>query len=77
MYATKAKEDITDKYRLVAEPTNASGNYIEGNIEVIYYYRAIPAQVTVHHYIEGTTTKLAEDEGILAALKGFLRSIGF
>ena len=64
MYATKAKEDITDKYRLVAEPTNASGNYIEGNIEVIYYYRAIPAQVTVHHYIEGTTTKLAEDEVI-------------
>ncbi len=63
-YVTSANKDVSKKYRLVEEPANASGNYIEGNIEVIYYYRAIPAKVTVHHYIEGTTTKLAEDEVI-------------
>ena len=61
MYATTAKEGISDSYELVSEPENSSGNYIEGNIEVIYYYKAIPASVLVHHYLEGTTTKLADD----------------
>ena len=61
MYATTARTDISESYELVAEPENASGNYIDGNIEVIYYYKAIPASVIVHHYLEGTTTKLADD----------------
>ncbi len=61
MYATTAKEGISASYELVSEPENSSGNYIEGNIEVIYYYKAIPASVLVHHYLEGTTTKLADD----------------
>ena len=61
MYATVARTDISEGYELVSEPENASGNYIDGNIEVIYYYKAIPALVVVHHYLEGTTTKLADD----------------
>ena len=64
IYATKAVENLSESYELVAEPDNASGTYVDGNIEVIYYYKAIPAVVTVHHYLEGTTTKLADDETI-------------
>ena len=64
MYATTAKEGISDSYELVSEPENSSGNYIEGNIEVIYYYRPVATSVLVHHYLEGTTTKLADDETI-------------
>ena len=64
MYATTAKEGISDSYELVSESENSSGNYIEGNIEVIYYYRPVATSVLVHHYLEGTTTKLADDETI-------------
>ena len=64
MYATTAKEGISDSYELVSEPENSSGNYIEGNIEVNYYYRPVATTVLVHHYLEGTTTKLADDETI-------------
>ena len=61
IYATKARTDISNAYELVSEPSNGSGTYIDGNIEVIYYYRSITTSVLVHHYLEGTTTKLAED----------------
>ena len=64
MYATKIVDNLSEAYELVSDPDNSSGTYIDGNIEVIYYYKTIPATVTVHHYIEGTTTKLAEDETI-------------
>ena len=68
IYATKARTDISNAYELVSEPSNGSGTYIDGNIEVIYYYRSIATSVLVHHYLEGTTTKLAEDvifEGVV------------
>ena len=61
IYATKARTDISNAYELVSEPSNGSGTYIDGNIEVIYYYRSIATSVLVHHYLEGTTTKLADD----------------
>ena len=61
MYASTARTDISEGYELVAEPDNASGTYIDGNIDVIYYYKTIPTSVVVHHYLEGTTTKLTED----------------
>ena len=64
IYATQARADLSEGYELIEEPENASGIYIDGDIEVIYYYRVVPASVLVHHYIEGTTTKLAEDETI-------------
>ena len=61
MYATKSVDNLSERYELVSEPSNGSGTYIDGNIEVIYYYKTIPTSVIVHHYLEGTTTKLAED----------------
>ena len=61
-YATKARTDINENYELVGVPENSSGEYIDGNIEVIYYYKLKDTSVLVHHYLEGTTTKLAEDE---------------
>ena len=66
MYATKQNETLAELYDLVGEPENSSGNYIDGNIEVTYYYKATEAvsSVIVHHYLEGTTTKIAEDETI-------------
>ena len=61
IYATKSVDNLSERYELVSEPSNGSGTYIDGNIEVIYYYKTIPTSVIVHHYLEGTTTKLAED----------------
>ena len=61
IYATKARTDISNAYELVSEPSNGSGTYIDGNIEVIYYYKSLVTSVLVHHYLEGTTTKLADD----------------
>ena len=61
IYATKARTDIDNAYELVSEPSNGSGTYIDGNIEVIYYYKSLATSVLVHHYLEGTTTKLADD----------------
>ena len=60
-YATKPVDDLSEGYELVSEPGNGSGTYVDGNIEVIYYYKSIPTSVIVHHYLEGTTTKLADD----------------
>ena len=61
MYASTARTDISEGYELVSEPDNASGTYIDGNIDVIYYYKTIPTSVVVHHYLEGTTTSLSAD----------------
>ena len=69
IYATQAKTNLSAGYELASEPDNSSGTYINGNIDVIYYYKTIPATVTVHHYLEGTTTKLANDD-IINGLAG-------
>ena len=61
IYATKIVDNLSEGYELSLEPNNGSGTYIDGNIEVIYYYKSIPTSVLVHHYLEGTTTKLADD----------------
>ena len=61
IYATKMVDNLSEGYELSLEPSNGSGTYIDGNIEVIYYYKSIPTSVLVHHYLEGTTTKLADD----------------
>ena len=60
-YATKERGDINEAYELVGIPENSSGEYIDGNVEVTYYYKLKDTSVLVHHYIEGTTTKLADD----------------
>ena len=67
-YVTKAIENVAKGYELASEPSNGSGVFIDGNIEITYYYKALPASVLVHYYLEGTTTKVAEDvtvEGIV------------
>lgn len=38
-YATSARSDIASSYILVGTPDNSSGNYVDGTIEVTYYYR--------------------------------------
>ena len=42
------------------DPT--SGIITKENTKVMYYYEKKPATITVHHYIEGTTTKVHEDD---------------
>ena len=61
IYATKIVDNLSEGYEISLEPSNGSGTYIDGNIEVIYYYKSIPTSVLVHHYLEGTTTKLVDD----------------
>ena len=52
-YETSAKE-ITG-YTLKEEPTNKNGNYIEGNIDVIYYYTKNDGNITENELVkEGT-----------------------
>ena len=52
-YTTNAKE-ITG-YTLKEEPTNKNGNYIEGNIDVIYYYTKNDGNITENELVkEGT-----------------------
>ena len=41
---------------------STSGLVTKEETEVIYYYELKPAAVTVHHYEEGTTTKVHEDD---------------
>ena len=61
-YETEEADDIPDKYELVAEPENKTGEMTEEPIEVIYYYRKKATKVIVHHYEEGTVNALADDE---------------
>ena len=64
IYATKEAENVIDRYELIQIPENASGEYTEDEIVVIYYYRAKDAHVNVHHYLEGTTEKVSDDVSI-------------
>ena len=58
---TTSEASVDSDYELVETPSNASGT-IAGNTTVIYYYKLKTATLTVHHYIEGTTTSLIADE---------------
>ena len=52
IYATRPRADYTDRYELVSStPENASGEFIDGDIVVTYYYRPRPTSVLVHHYL--------------------------
>ena len=61
-YTTSPKLDL-EKYELEKDedgnyviPTNATGTFAPGITEVIYYYEEKAIPLTVHHYIDGTTT---------------------
>ena len=43
-------------------PENATGRFTQEEQHVYYYYNVAPVSLTVHHYLEGTQDKLAEDE---------------
>ncbi len=66
-YTTSPKIDIqnyvlekdTDGEYVI--PDNASGIYTQEQQVIIYYYEAKPVNLIVHHYLEGTETKLEED----------------
>lgn len=60
-YTTNPATDIDSNYELAGTPSNANGT-VSGNITIIYYYKLKTATLTVHHYIEGTTTSLIADE---------------
>ena len=67
-YTTSPNIQIKD-YTLIKDekgdyiiPSNASGTYTEQDQHVYYYYNKTPLKLTVHHYLEGTQEKLAEDE---------------
>ena len=71
-YTTEPKLDLP-KYELIKDengsyilPENATGKYVSGTIEVTYYYEEKQIPLTVHHYIEGTETKVPLQGGGVA-----------
>ncbi len=67
-YTTSPRMDL-NKYELIKDvngeyviPENASGTYGLEEQEIIYEYEDRKVNLIVHHYLEGTTTKLADDE---------------
>ena len=60
-YSTTASSSVPSIYEYVNRTDNHEGT-IKKNEVVNYYYKKKKGVVNVHHYIEGTTTKLANDE---------------
>ena len=60
-YSTTASSSVPNIYEYVSRTDNHEGT-IKKNEVVNYYYKKKKGVVNVHHYIEGTTTKLANDE---------------
>ena len=58
----KEYELVKDSNGEYEVPANAVGTYTEGVQEVNYYYELKDVKLTVHHYLENSETKLAEDE---------------
>ena len=55
---------VDNKYELVSTPDNSNGKISsETPVTVRYIYKLKDAKVTVHHYIEGTTDKVPNNEG--------------
>ena len=57
-------------------PENATGVYGEENIDVYYYYEPRKIDLTIHHYLEGTSNKIVEDEIISIPLEVYLDEDG-
>ena len=71
-YTTSPKLDLSE-YDLEKDvegnyviPENATGVFVPGITEVIYYYETKDIPLTVHHYIEGTTTPVPLKDGGVA-----------
>ncbi len=62
-YSFSAKTDL-GAYEFVESTGNTSGVLTEEVQEATFYYKLRDAKVIVHHYEEGTTIKIADDETI-------------
>ena len=61
---TTVPGSVDNKYELVSTPDNSNGKISsETPVTVHYIYKLKDAKVTVHHYIEGTTDKVPNNEG--------------
>ena len=61
---TTVPEVVDNKYELVSRPDNSNGKISsETPVTVRYIYKLKDAKVTVHHYIDGTTDKVPNNEG--------------
>ena len=61
-FTVKAKTDL-ENYELVSDVSEVNGVFKLEKQEITFYYDLKEAgEVTVHHYIKGTTTKVADDE---------------
>ena len=60
-YATKPKENLVG-YEYVSSTDNTSGKYIDGAIEVIYYYRALKYKYFVNYYEKDTNNLIANQK---------------
>ena len=56
-----SEELLSDEYEFFEVQGETVGTYGDEEIIVTYYYKGKPTSVLVHHYIEGTETKLSED----------------
>ncbi len=65
----KYKEVIVDDPHIIKDGSHVTGTIDQDTIEVIYYYELKPANLIVHHYIDGTTTKLCDDVNVIHKLK--------
>ena len=55
---------VDNKYELVSRPDNSNGKISsETPVTVRYIYKLKDAKITVHHYIDGTTDKVPNNEG--------------
>lgn len=67
-YTTSPKTDLTDVTLEKNEnneyviPQNATGEFKAETQEITYYYEPKDITLTVHHYLEGTSTSLKDDE---------------
>ncbi len=62
-YTTSKSNTVSSNYEVSSINGNASGT-INSDLTVTYYYKLKEGKVVVHHYVDGTTTKLTDDETI-------------
>ena len=60
-YSAETIKETDTVYRVSNNPDNAKGEFIDGNIEITYYYVLMDSKVIVHYYEENTTNKVSED----------------
>lgn len=62
-YATKASDEISPRYEVSSIVGETSGTYSSDQIEIIYYYKEVPAKVITNHLVLGTTDPVPLSDG--------------